>query len=174
MKMFVGETRRVITLPSLGIVIKLPRIYLLQLLKMERWWRNFAGSCEIRSSVRWFLVRGICCNWHEYRFWLKTKNPFLQPTYFSFFGLINIQRFGCACTMDWKNVWHQLYEITGRACSLDGHTFDRVENYVVEDGNIKLVDYGTEVSRVVVSEYGELIHRVFDPTYSWERRKREL
>lgn len=36
------------------------------------------------------MFGGFMANWSEFIFFVKTRNKFLLPTYFSFFGLINI------------------------------------------------------------------------------------
>lgn len=181
MRIFIGETRRVVTLESFGIVIKLPRVYVRGSIwslcnsasSLKFLWSNLWWSSEIHSSVRWFLFRGISHNWHEYRFWRKTRNPFLQPTYFSLLGLINIQKFGQICVLKDIDVWCQLQEITELGCHPDGHTFERAENFVMENDEIRIVDYGSPGAREIVTKHGDNISRLFDPTYSWEERKRE-
>lgn len=52
----------------------------------------FYKSYEVRGTFSEFLFAGIMTNWNEYRFYRRTKNPFLMPSYFSLFGLFNIQR----------------------------------------------------------------------------------
>lgn len=38
------------------------------------------------------LTDGVFSNWLEFYYYLKTRNDFLTPTYFSFLGLVNIQK----------------------------------------------------------------------------------
>lgn len=44
------------------------------------------------GTVQIFLFRGLAENWNEFELFCKTKHCFLVPTYFSFFGLINVQK----------------------------------------------------------------------------------
>jgi len=102
---------------------------------------------EMYGSPEMALMAGIMANLQESSFYRQTKNPFVMPTYFSFFGLFNIQKKGEEITF-WKDeeIWffvvkniknyHQIF--------IDAHVFADIRNFVLDDnGLLKLIDYGS-------------------------------
>lgn len=125
---------------------------------------------SIFQTPKRYLFKGIVNNWREFRFYGKTRHPFLQPTCFSVFGLLNIQRAGKVCILKPHDLWCQLYEITGGATIKDIHHFGNPDNFCFQNGNLNILDYGGLKTQEIIKEHGEKIIEQFDPTYSWEER----
>ncbi len=118
-----GFNRFVFVFPSLGFVVKFPRIYL--------WWflRNF-GKCFFKGQWRWIgrqfsfpieaygswkrgIFKGIIDNWREFQFYQRTKHIVIEPTYFSLFGFINVQRYGESEKIALGVMWGSFIQIIG-------------------------------------------------------------
>lgn len=178
-----GYTRIVVVLPSIRIAVKLPRFYIWNAIrtmfwlvfKHRRWrriWQFTFCHPEMWGTIPHFLLGGIHANWLEFVFYVKTRNPFLQPTYFSFFGLLNIQKAGKECTLELVDVWCNLQEITNMGCFPDGHAFANPANFSLEDGKLRMFDYGSVGTCEVISKYGDKMFQEFDPNFSWEKFKK--
>ena len=109
MKICKGTTRIVIQIPALGIAIKIARIYLGRTIKgvFNRCFDRRVKTGRLHLLLSYFvyppvvqgglwnnLLWGILNNWREFRFYITTRHPLLQPTCFSLFGLVNIQKYG--------------------------------------------------------------------------------
>ena len=55
--------------------------------------KHLAFNSDSEGSPRYWLFRGMRCNWLEFIWYLRYRYNFMTPTYFSFFGLFNIQRY---------------------------------------------------------------------------------
>ncbi len=166
-----GSTRIVWPLPSLGLAVKFSRISILGLFEVFRFLiretlipgRTWAGV----KYFAWWLWRmphqintplhllfwGILTNWREFVFYLTTRHPFLQPTYFSLLGLINVQKYGQAAQGHLK--LGLSLSITG-ALSHDGHHFFCAENFVIsKTGAARLLDYGDPKTQHLIRTYGQ-------------------
>jgi len=186
-----GRDRIVFILPIIGIVIKIPIIHFLRVIEhhfslfksrniykkgtiKKIFFMYFEGDFEYRHCFKGTIFGGIHSNWLEYVFWRRTKNPFLKPTYFSLFGLINIQKYGAICTLKEVDLHCQLYEMTDGRVFDNGHHFCNPANYTLESDQLQMVDYGnSRVYRVIV-RYGKKITTKFDPKYNWEEVKKKL
>lgn len=190
MKIRVGTTRIVLLFPLLGIVIKVAKIRIVEFVvstvmvfsprinvSFSGRWEQFFLLLRIPTNdsfalgPRTLLFGGIVANWREFGLYLKTRNIFLLPTYFSFFGLFNIQRYGYPCRISKIGFMLQLVQLTDRAISCDLHHFANPENFCFIDGKLKMVDYGSHLICEVVEKYGETIVRDFDPTFDWDEVK---
>lgn len=177
-----GGNRIVFIFPLVRIVIKLPIIYLVagihtllyELKEGCLWshWRDY--TVEHYGTLKRLLCKGIVDNWREFQFYTKTHHPFLQPSYFSFLGLINVQRLGQPCTIKSTDLWCQLYELTQGAVFKNSHCFANPDNFCFQDGSIRIFDYGDPRTQEVIREFGAKIMKDFDPRYSWEERKKQL
>ncbi|MES3004839.1 MAG: hypothetical protein V4690_01850 [Patescibacteria group bacterium] len=177
MRLVWGTTRIVLIIPVIGIVLKLPVLEIARVSKV--FFRNlFRGkfrSISIEMHEYWgFLFSGIIANWSEYRFYQRTRHTFLQPTYFSLFGLFNIQKLGNACNMKTLDVWCQLVDITSKAVWADPHCFDEADNFCFDNKQFKMLDYASEGAQKVVLSHGDKIVQFFNPNYSWEEEKKKL
>ena len=91
-----GTYRFVFVFPFLGITIKLPRFHLFSTIRticrnlLHREFKSLYKELFISVSAPFglknHLFGGVADNWREYLFSRNTKNAFVQPTYFSFFG----------------------------------------------------------------------------------------
>ena len=173
-------------MPRLNIAIKLPRIYLrngfgtiVTYLRARRpmvFYKKeiFSWTVYHDATIKSWSFRGIVDNRHEYVFYQKTKNPFLLPTYFSFFGLFNIQKLGNELKIDSIDLWCQLYEITEGLVFKCSHHFTFAGNFSLKNGKIQILDYGDPRVQEVIEKDGLLIQEKFDLNYSWEKRKAEM
>lgn len=119
---------------------------------------------EIDLRVETCLFAGIMANLHEWKFYRKTKNPFTMPTYFSFFGLFNIQKRGETvnfCERDELRsyVCQNIEEEDQLFC--DEHTLSSVDNYCLDNEHLKLVDYGNRQVAEFLIINGENLYNNF-------------
>ena len=86
-----------------------------------------------------------------------------MQTYFSLFGLVNIQRSGQEVEMNSDEFMHQINHITdGEATTIDVHTFKGPYNFCSENGRLKIVDYGSRETQQVIEKWGEKIYEEFN------------
>jgi len=182
MKIKKGTTRIAWLIPFFGIVIKFPVIkpkeFFICLRDGFRNWEYM--KIQLRAPIgrgipkfKDCLFWGIKCNWQEFCFYIRTRNIFLQPTYFSLFGLVNIQRLGKPCKFTTTDLWCQLHELTNGKVWAHSHHFAEPDNFCF-DGTLRIVDYGDKRTQGVVSECGLKIVNEFDPTYNREEKKKAL
>lgn len=120
-----------------------------------------APSVTSLHGLRPYMFAGMWANWNEYRFYAATRNPFVWPTIFSFFGLFNIQRIGNACGYTSHEVWNALFEQAGNDLFADNHCFDNASNFCVsKEGKLRLLDYASEGSQKVVTKYGKQLAEI--------------
>ena len=176
-----GHHRFAFVFPRLGIAIKLPFVRLLavicditnRIIRDQLWsmLREVTYSVD-QVGYKNCLLGGIFANWREFLFYRKTRNSLLQPTYFSFLGLLNIQKSGKPCLLQAVDLWCQLYELTNAKVFDSSHHFANPDNFCFDRGGLKMVDYGSNRTHRVIVEYGAKIVAQFDPSYSWEEKKR--
>jgi len=159
-----GRNRIVFVFPYLGIVVKIPVMRLWKPLYysyhdiMRGKWRSLKRdwSAPIEHEVyRGYIFLGILKNWREFWFYLKTKHQFLQPTYFSLFGLFNVQKYGEECRLSADIFWPQFIKITNWQVFEDGHHFSNEKNFCLSKDKLHLVDYGSSKTQKIVLEYGQ-------------------
>ncbi len=174
-KMKKGTNRYVFLFPSLGVVVKVPLIQvrtaflslklIVQGRELARLRNEWKRPVEDGLGIRGLLCLGFVANWSEYLFSRETQNPFLQPTYVSFLGLLNIQKFEESDEItDWQSIWSQLLDLTERQVLIDSHHFTNPFNFCLKNGRLVMVDYGGKKCREVIARWGEKIHREFDPS----------
>lgn len=185
MKIKKGNNRIVFTFPKLGFVIKLPVINWFKAFKPVLTWkvggiksrrmliRYFQWPVEASEGFKNYLFRGFLANIAEYKFYKKTKHSFLKPTYFSLFGLFNIQKYGPLCELGEIDFWCQLYALTDGDVFADGHHFASPHNFSLED-KLQMLDYGSKRTHKVIIEHGDNILKNFDPSYSWDVEKEKI
>ena len=98
------------------------------------------------------LFRGLADNWMEFWFYVRTRNPFLQPTYFSLFGIFTVQRYGKPCPFRDIDLKHQLEELTDGRAREDGHHFFDSRNFTFNQGALRMIDYGNKQARKVIEK----------------------
>jgi len=170
-----GHRRIVLVIPRLGIVLKFPIIRINVFLSdglfviKRRNFRNFIKWLFVYTPDQYFGARnrlfgGIVDNQREY--WLSTYYPMqiIQPTYFSFFGLINIQKAGepldqteatdfFSFLLQYVKDKHEDYRLL---FSL-GHHIEIVNFCTNNDDSIRIVDYGNPRLWWYLMLYGDQI-----------------
>ncbi|MEI7620121.1 MAG: hypothetical protein WCJ57_00950 [Candidatus Falkowbacteria bacterium] len=125
---------------------------------------------QMDNTCQKFLFDGLMSNWHEFIFSIKNrKNTFTTPTYFSFFGLINIQKRGKEFEMSNDEFKIRLEKILEEEGILDdcdywkdSHTMNNPKNFCQdEDGKLRVLDYGNIRMHNFLKEYGKLIQEKF-------------
>ena len=175
MKFKKGRNRIVLVLPLLGIAVKLPIVHFFTVtaslakrivhldFKIIRILMRVSPDCDGFIGYRNLLFGGTLTNWREFLFFYKTKNPFLQPTYFSLFGLINIQKLGQLCTMEQRTFQSQLRDVTNDGVGWDDHHFINPDNFCFSNGKLRILDYGSKITQETVILYGAKIQSSFNP-----------
>lgn len=191
MQIKIGSDRIVFVLPKLGFVIKLPIFHLFEIIEHHYYLikdrnkyikggfnklfkRYFKTSMGYRMGFKGAVLGGMHANWLEYLFWKRTRNPFLRPTYFSLFGLINIQKYGNLCRLDEIDFLIQLRILTKDKIYDNPHHFSNPGNYVLENKKLQITDYGSRRDYGVIVRYGKKIVAEFNPSYSWVEEKKKL
>jgi hypothetical protein len=185
-----GTTRIVIAVPLLGVAIKIARInplkglqrlfifplkYTIKKGNFKKFWNYLyreTTECNSRSinSSRYYLFRGINANWQEFWFYLKNRHPLLQPTYFSFFGLFNIQRIAYKPLITKSECGCQFIILAPRTLT---HGFESAANFCLDKNDkLKFLDYGDEKIRKVIISDGDKIYQQFDPDWDYEEYKK--
>jgi hypothetical protein len=169
-----GTSRYVLVIPFLKIVIKfavLPTPYavirsLLHVLESGIEHNTLGsgrgillGSVDRYFSLRWQMFRGIAANWREYKFYKNSKNPFLWPTNYSWFGLINIQPMATCHPSYQAEIWLLVQKVAGERAWDDNHGFSGHQNYTVDDSNhLRILDYASPRGQAVITDFGEQIY----------------
>ncbi len=171
-----GSRRNVLCFPKLGFVIKLPKFLIRSTLRQFYFYSTVPPKGNRIKSLKRFLkwdnrvmfgfknlmLKGIYDNWNEYRFYSKNHNIFTQPTYFSLFGFVNIQKYSYQVEIPLYPLFKRFQEITNTEAIKDGHHFTIWSNFCFENNKIKIVDYGSESTQAIVLKYGEKIFKEFD------------
>lgn len=169
-----GTSRHVVIFPQLGFVLKFPIIFLRTTVVLFFYYFFkgyfkyiciwFTYETHITGGFKFLIYRGFYENWNEYKFYKSTKNNFLQPTYFSFFGIFNIQKY-CEIkklpSFDY-NILRCFALITENAIVTDLHHFSNPNNFCFENGTIKALDYGSLKTQEIISKWSEKIIAEFD------------
>jgi len=173
-----GRDRVVIILPRFGIVIKFPIVHFIRAMRGLNCYNYKGMRLEyLRKYLTWKMIvyggfrrrmfGGLYANIYEFCFYQRTRNSFLQPTYFSFFGVVNFQRYDQPCKLEEIDLWCQLQELTNGKVWDDAHHFSSLGNYCLKSGKIRMLDYGSSRCYEVISQYGESIAESFDIDYHY-------
>ncbi|HEX8993711.1 MAG TPA: hypothetical protein VF803_00475 [Candidatus Paceibacterota bacterium] len=109
------------------------------------------------SSFCFLLFGGLAANMSEFWFYLTTRSKFAWPTYFSIFGLCNIQRIGASPPYsDVLYILAQIGMITKNRVR-DYHCFANISNFALSGDNLYLLDYASRNSRDVLRTYGKAL-----------------
>lgn len=184
-----GDTRRVIAVPRLGIVFKFPRIYWAYALNKWRSGRArhrlyklgkkqgkpfseflreqfVEDEVDFGWTIKAFLFGGVLSNWRERKYCKCAgllHRLFLQPTYFSFFGLVNVQRYGKPLSIeDSGAMYSSFFEIAGRDLNADGHHWLKGKNFHLAPDGPKALDYAHKATQRVIDVHGLNLYRHFD------------
>lgn len=174
-----GRERIVGVIPEIGIVVKFPFIHattaarqLIEYARNREWkrmrvlWRR---SIDERNGFWNLLFGGIYANWREYRFYQDTHNQFVQPTYFSLWGFLNIQQYGKMCTVEDGDelvaFWNELRALTQDEVYADPHHFQNPENYCMHDTHVRMTDYGNKKVQEVLNHFGNKLAEKLHPPH---------
>lgn len=117
-------------------------------------------------------TEGIRSNWLEFYYFLITRNHFLTPTYFSFFGLINVQKKVVKIKM---SRGQQSYPFNQLFPLINGYYRNAPISTIVpfchhmlkesyswdDEGYLVMFDYGNKSVFPFILEKGEEVHRQF-------------
>ena len=151
MKIRKGGYRIAILFPTAKLTIKIPRIYFKEAFKQRTW--------KARAH---YLFWGILLNWWEFVFYLKTRHSFLQPTFLSLFGLLNIQRYGDKIPQEmWQELFQSLWTATKKEIKQDLHHFGESENFCLDRkrGIIRMLDYGHPTTQAIIQKWGHRLKK---------------
>jgi len=178
-----GKNRIAVLFPSIKIAIKIPKIHLFKAIRLllhytlkdrKNFKNYFSWPIEFMAiaSLRSLLLKAIYQNWNEYYFHKKTGNPLLQPTYFSLFGFLNIQKYGKPCDFPESELFWQLLFLTDKNANEDLHHFGERNNFCFQDGKLRMVDYGSCKTRAIITKHGKRIFESFNPNYKFSSHGR--
>ena len=188
-----GNTRHAVLIYPLGICIKFPKINpakgLQQLLKIiTLLFRVFVTKTkphhELTWHIKWILfghyeqiitkpvsywwLRGIMANINEFCYYATNRNnPLLVPTYFSFFGFLNIQPIVQPMTnhrFDLLSLFWSSTEIQDEMTGCDSHAWESQNFTQRNDGTIALYDYASTRAWPIVKKYGSRFSKILLPT----------
>jgi len=133
---------------------------------------------------------GIRGNWSEFRFYHKTRNPLLQPTYVSFFGLLNVQLLGHDVGIDTLTLKRLILRVVGTDVSGFTHPpakflrglskfLDRTERHATDnwslspEGKLTILDYADRRTQQLVLFHGKILAEEFttNPPDNESRRR---
>lgn len=138
--------------------------YLIESEKLMQMKRYPARRYEAHGTIENCLFGGIMANWQERKFYSQTKHFFVIPTYFSLFGLINIQKKGMPIT-SWNNVqmWNYILDNCQNKHQpfCDFHTLYEINNFCLDDKHLKIVDYGSRNLQPFIELNGEKLYNNF-------------
>ena len=174
-----GRDRMVVIIPKIGVAIKIAFIHFIMVVRqilsfslsgdweyIKKLWDR---ELEERGGFRNSLFGGIHANWSERKFYRETHNHFVQPTYFSFLGLINIQKCGKMCTVEDGDelmaFWTELRMITKDEVYVDPHHFQNPLNYCMHDTHVRMTDYGNTAVQQVLKVYGDMLAENLHPPH---------
>ncbi len=128
------------------------------------------------GSNSMFLIAGIMANRQEWKFSRRNKNPFIMSTYFSLFGLFNVQKKGKEIDFwDDSGVWHYIHENSQNHNQpfCDGHALAAIENYCLDGQHLKMVDYGSRFLEPFLEANGKRLSQNFKlPCYGGSFKNR--
>jgi len=138
-----GSTRMAVIVGN--YVIKFPRLYYL--------FRNIREAIKYKVPLKiqigggiFTIIEAIHQNKTEHRFWRRHKAPFVAPTAFCFFGIVNIMYLIRGRDIEWNELKKILSNLPDKALA----DFNKIDHHCIEPtnfiknnkGEYYLVDYG--------------------------------
>lgn len=174
-----GRDRIVLVYPKRGIVFKILLVHFITVVqqifryakegnwgKIKEHWKE---DVEKRGSFSNSLFGGIRANWTEFVFYQRTHNCFVQPTYFSLFGIINIQKYGEVCTIkeleEPLTFWNELRALTKGEADIETHHFKDPLNFCMHGTHVRMIDYGNKKVQRVLGTYGDILAEKLHPPH---------
>ncbi len=142
-------------------VIKIAKIQFFEALIMLVKWA-WAGKLKTYLALTFgsfdgpkeWLLKGIIENWEEFTFCILRKELFVMPTYFSFFGLLNIQKRGSSSEVNYRDLDRLFLPILGKKI-YSTHHWSNSDNFVLDEfGHIRMCDYGSTETKKEIIRYG--------------------
>lgn len=182
-----GRTRNVVLVYPLKIAVKFPRFdffagvkALLKILLL----RLSGKKAHFKYDVKWVLhgdheraapmslsylwFRGLIANMNERSFYRSDRlNPLLVPTYFSLYGIFNIQPLVIPLKQYNLKIWESCRSRTDsidEINSFNTHTWDSGNFTQRKDGTIALYDYGSSKAWPLVKKYGRRFTNILKTT----------
>ncbi len=152
-----GRNRLVFIFPSLGLALKFPLIHVVHAVRQFTAYGFHNSFPKKMKTIPEHLFKGIGDNWREFRFYIKTRHAFCQPTYFSLFGLVNVQRAGRHCGLPMENLWQEIITVTSGVASVDAHHFSNPLNFCHKGGHLRILDYGHLKTQAIIRQYGDTL-----------------
>lgn len=158
-----GTTRVVWVFPQFGFAIKFPVFFFKNFFKslwhFRRKWKYlykfFTYESEVHHSARFCMFKGLLDNWREFIFFISnSKQPFLLPTYFSFFGIFTVSAVGKEIP-DEIRLYSFIYNATDGDSGKDGHHFAENNNFCFFKGYIRMRDYGSKRTQEIIAKHWE-------------------
>lgn len=164
MRVIRGTHRIVFVFERFGFVLKFPHIRWKEAWTNFQWCLKNVGVRGLRYSITnpdgalydWF-GGGFVEHWGEFRMFHEHPMPFLLPTHFSLFGIMNIQRLGVPCRMSDREVYGAFANAAGAGVIFqDAHHFLNADNFCRDpkSGEFMMLDYGGRVCREILEEVG--------------------
>jgi hypothetical protein len=110
------------------------------------------------GSISFAMLRGILECFNEFLFYRQTKHKLCAKTYFSFFGLITIQKKARILNTGKQIICYACILATKDPCFNALHEFIHDYNFGEIDGNIVMVDYGDPKVQEMILKYGDVIY----------------
>jgi len=173
-----GTYRFVLIIPSVKLVLKIPRIRLLSFCQLifsnvnelatdKKSWHVFWKHTFLNSNDKCFsgrreLFKGLVDNWRERQFWKETHHPVLAPTFIWFAGC-TIQRYVIPLKIQSGiRFYDYLESLIGGEIQKDGHHFMNPDNFGEMNGHFVVVDYAGLVMQSLLRKHGDVLVREFD------------
>ncbi|OYV63678.1 MAG: hypothetical protein B7X03_00765 [Parcubacteria group bacterium 21-58-10] len=152
MKVLWGSERCVLAFPKLGFVLKFPGLHRASWVWGPHWKEETLRWKMLKwLSQAYFFGRGaVAQNRRERKTWGALHDSFLAPTYFCFFGLVNIQRYyrsaqGTELGHKLSSQIREVFRSDRNVVAVDAHSWFQIANYSVQPGGVLCkLDYGGE------------------------------
>jgi hypothetical protein len=133
---------------------------------------SYFNFFESLTAVMTPFTDGVFSNWLEFYYYLKTRNDFLVPTYFSFFGLVNVQKQIVKIKIRDEGLIYPFEEFFSIIDDYHRPSSFKLllpfchhmlkESYCWgDDGGLMMFDYGNKSVFPFICEKGEEMHRRF-------------
>lgn len=167
-----GKWRTALVISGLGIALKLSNV------RIGVLWRRYKSIRSVKdlkltivdelngwylpASIFSCLFGGWLMNFREFFFSFSYgSSSLVLPTYFSFFGLMNIMPAGEECTLPDLQIWEAALTVA-EFKELDPHTWSNSKNFIRDrKGRLRLADYGDSRTRQALCLYREGFERAF-------------
>lgn len=122
----------------------------------------FRDSADYDWSFRNSVTVGFSENWVEARA-SRVLGDAVVPTVFSFLGIFNVQRTAREHGVHYGEIVRALTPVLGRKNIFEeGHTFYGEENFGLDGGKLKLLDYGRKRVVQIVLEKRDAVRQALD------------